>query len=121
MLRRDRRRERKRTAQAVSNKRQSALLATWGGMGVGLFCLLARALGLSPSITLGLFVISLVTASVGLVCAHFMWRKEKIILGHDLPAVSVKLTAPLKILHHRAEDTHRMIEPKRGATRLSLD
>jgi protein-S-isoprenylcysteine O-methyltransferase Ste14 len=118
----NRRRERKRSAQQAYNKRQGALNTTWAAIVVGILAIISEsALGHSGW-NLVVLVAALVTAITSLVAAHLLWRKEVVILGHALPAVTVRVKSATP--HHRVQDTHRHT-PKgtggksSGATRLA--
>jgi protein-S-isoprenylcysteine O-methyltransferase Ste14 len=118
----NRRRERKRSAQQAYNKRQGALNATWAAIVVGILAILSEAALGHSGWNLLVLIASLGTAIASLVAAHLLWRKEVVILGHALPAVSIRVKSPTP--HHRVQDTHRQT-PKAmgakasGATRLA--
>lgn len=119
MLRRDRRRERKRSAQTVSQKRQIATAATWLLMLVALVALVMRAVGESSWITLSIFLLAVIGSGVSLVLAQMMWTKEHAILGNPLQVNRPpRVSKPAQGLHHRAESASRKTEQRRGASRL---
>lgn len=109
----NRRRERKRSAQQVYNKRQGALNTTWAAIVVGFLAVLGEAFLGHSSLHLVIFIASACTAIGALVTAHLLWRKEFLILGHDLPVVSVRVKSPTT--HHRIQDTHRHTPRSAGA------
>jgi hypothetical protein len=83
MLRRNRRRERKRTAQRINDQRQAVLTACWICMAIGMagivwaiFDLQSQA---APVIAYG----SLVLSALLLVFAHALWVREHRILDLD--------------------------------------
>jgi hypothetical protein len=118
----NRRRERKRSAQQVYNKRQVALNATWAGIVVGMLAILSEAFLGHSGAHLLILILSACTAIGTLVAAHVLWRKELVILGHEVPVVSVRVKSP--VAHHRVQDTHRQSQrhagaKSSGATRLA--
>lgn len=118
----NRRRERKRSAQQVYNKRQGALNATWAAIVVGFLAVISEALLGHSGLHLVILIISACVAIGALISAHLFWRKELVILGHDLPVVSVRVKSPTT--HHRVQDTHRHTSRSAGvkasgATRLA--
>lgn len=121
MLRRDRRRARKRSAQAINAKRQRGLYATWASMFVALVAILAKTIGASSAFAMTTFVLSIATGVASLVYAHLMWKREHSVLGTELPGVVAPVKRKPKGLHHRAEDTHREHVPRRGATKITAD
>lgn len=121
MLRRDRRRDQKRSVQAINNKRQGGLYATWGAMAVALLAILASAMGASSTLTMIVFTLAILACAASLVYAQVMWRRERVLLGHLLP---VGVTSPKPVVkprHHRVEDTHRKAQSRSGATRVNAD
>jgi protein-S-isoprenylcysteine O-methyltransferase Ste14 len=118
----NRRRERKRSAQHVYNKRQGALNVTWAAIVVGFLAVLGEAFMGHSGLHLAILILSTCIAVGALVAAHVFWRKELVILGHAVPVVSVRVKSPTT--HHRVQDTHRHTPRNAGikasgATRLA--
>lgn len=121
MLRRDRRRARKRSAQAINAKRQHGLYATWGAICVALVAILSRLAGANQAFSLTIFTLSFSIGIGSLVYAHLMWKREGCLLGIDGPDAALSPPPKRKGLRHRKEDTHREQAAGRGATRIRSD
>lgn len=119
MLRRDRRRQRKRSAQAINGKRQGALCLTWAAIAMAGLAMIAKVLGASTIVPLLAFALALLVGVASLMYAHVLWGKERNMLGHAAPSTAVPSKQPAKGLHHRVEDTHRANTQQRGATRIN--
>lgn len=119
MLRRDRRRQRKRSAQAINGKRQGALCVTWAAIALALIALMVKVAGAGTIVPLAVFIVSFTTGIAGLAYAHVMWKREQGVLE----AIGAPSTVPAtikqpKIFKHRPETTHRAAAPQRGASRV---
>lgn len=121
MLRRDRRRARKRSAQAINAKRQRGLYASWASMVGALVAILSKAQGANSAFAITIFALFFMIGVASLMYAHLMWKREHTVLGDSTSADTAPVKRPAKGLRHRAADTHREQVASRGATRIRAE